>query len=181
MNSQLYAMNGETLAIGEQYDGYGNAETMDLSNSDYNCDVNKLQPNGKRYDSIRMCEILEHLTNDYDALQAVRIMLKDDGLLLVTVPYNGIAPYHVRLHNKWSITQLLAAAGFAVETYMPRKAPRLDRFIAGLRFVFGQCVNGLFFKLNAYLPIKPNGGYFYCRKAEPLDIYAINKTEFANG
>jgi hypothetical protein len=120
-----------------------------------------------------MGEVLEHLTNDASLLRHVKAKT-----ILVTVPYYGEAPYHVRLHNRWSIEQLLRATGWAVEEYIPRKAPRLDYPIALLRGVFGQWINRLFYLLNPYLPIKPNGGYFYCRPAEEVSYHEINRIEF---
>ena len=169
-----------TLAIGEKEFQYDAATTVDLEGANINCDVNKPIDwtfKGK-YCHVRVGEILEHLENDVALLRQVRDVMRADGTLLITVPFYGEAPYHLRLHNKWSIGQLLSVAGFRVVKYIPRKAQRLDRFIAGLRWVFGQRVNDFFFWLNPYLPIKPNGGYFLCNVTPPIDITEINRKEF---
>jgi SAM-dependent methyltransferase len=65
------------------------------------------------FDAVLLPEVLEHLIQDWVALQEARRVLKDSGLLIVTVPfYSDDAPYHVRVHSPRSIRRLLAATGF---------------------------------------------------------------------
>lgn len=191
MNTRIYASviheGDRVMAIGEKKGQFDTAFTVDIEGADLVADLNHDLLHEKvtqRFDVIRAGEILEHLVMDYQVLRSLHTILADDGRLLVTVPFDGIADYHVRLHNRWSIEQLLHAAGFRVETYIPRKAPRWDRFIAYLRgglALIGipkEKVNAWFFSLNPHLPIAPNGGYFVCRKAEAWDVSGHNREEF---
>ena len=161
------------MAIGEKKGQFDAAFTVDIEGADVVADLNRDLLHEKvteRFDVIRAGEILEHLVMDFQVLRSLHAILSDEGRLLVTVPFYGIADYHVRLHNAWSIERLLHAAGFRVETYIPRKAPRWDRFIAYVRGAFSlvgiskERVNAWFFAINPHLPIAPNGGYFVCRK-----------------
>jgi len=176
MNARIYtryAGGMRTMAIGERKSGAYRADVyVDLDDADVVCDLDGVLPKLEA-EHVRLGEVLEHLTNDAALLR--RIKAKS---LLVTVPYYGEAPYHVRMYNRWSVEQLLSATGWRVEEYIPRKAPRLDLLIACLRGVFGQWINGLFYLLNPYLPMKPNGGYFHCLPTEPVSFHEINRREF---
>ncbi|EIJ43141.1 methyltransferase family protein [Beggiatoa alba B18LD] len=62
-----------------------------------------------------MCEVVEHLIQDYQALAEINRILKADGTLILTVPYlNDSADFHVRVHTKHTIFALLQASGFSV-------------------------------------------------------------------
>jgi hypothetical protein len=104
--------------------------------------------------------------------------------MLVTVPFLGEADYHVRLHNRWSIEQLLKTAGFSVARYIPRKAQRFDRFIAYVRgalSVIGVrkvAVNAFFYRINDALPFRPNGGFFLCKKSAAYELSEVNRNRF---
>lgn len=180
-NRRMYSewRNGArpSLAVGEKKGAYDDSITVDLDGADFNESIETADiPIGLSH--VRMGEVLEHLVHDADALWNVRESLRDDGQLLVTVPFNGEAEYHVRLHNDWSIRQLLRSCGFCVVSYVPRKAQRIDRLIWLLRGMFGQWVNGMFFRINPYLPWRPNGGYYLCEKCVPEDIEQINRRVF---
>jgi hypothetical protein len=178
MNDRIYRQfgMGTVVAIGEQKNSAYFADTyVDLHNADIICNLEAELPDIYAH-HVRLGEVLEHLTNDAQLLRHLRGRTES---ILVTVPYYGEAPYHVRLHNRWSITQLLGYTGWKVVRYIPRKSPRLDRPIAYLRGVFGQRINNLFFALNSILPIKPNGGYFYCIPDNRVkDISVMNKAYF---
>lgn len=196
MNKVIYEkyLKYPALAIGEQnIDDNGNITFIDLKHSDWELDLNKLTSldwlknhfsNKNYFKHIRIGELLEHLEYDAELLKICRDFLDDAGTLLITVPYYGIAPYHLRLHNKWSITQLLNYAGFEIKEYIPRKAPKFDRLIFFIRNILSiigipkTLTNDIFIRLNKYLPIKPNGGYFICTKGNFLPLTEINKKEF---
>jgi SAM-dependent methyltransferase len=181
-NRKMYARwgKGKTLAIGEKRGQFDDSLTVDIEGADIVADLSYgLHLDEYGFDTIRAGEILEHLTNDADILRDIKNHMADDGVLIVTVPYSGEADYHVRLHNKWSIHQLLRASGFEVISYVPRKAQCISLIIWMLRGIFGQRVNDLFYAINPYLPWQPNGAYLLCQKAEALNLAEINKMEFA--
>lgn len=73
------------------------------------------------FDAALIGEVLEHLERDAEALRNVRCVLKDDGRLIVTVPfYNDWEGGHMRIHSPVSAMRLLALAGFAVDDYVER-------------------------------------------------------------
>jgi hypothetical protein len=177
MNRTIFGKfaHGKIAAIGEQKTSAYDADIyIDLSNADIICDLEKSLPD-IRADHVRLGEVLEHLTNDAPLLRHLHGRART---ILVTVPFQAPASYHVRLHSDWSIRKLLSVTGWQVREYIPRKAPRLDRLIWMLR-IMGQWVNPLFVRLNPWLPIKPNGGYYFCVPCEAESIYRINEEQFA--
>lgn len=180
MNNRIYesCSTGWTVAIGEQRtSAYRADQYVDLADADIICDLETQLPD-IRADHVRLGEVLEHLTNDAALLRHLR---ERTGSILVTVPFNAPAQYHVRIHTDWSIRKLLSATGWKVTEYKPRRAPRLDRFIWIMRGIFGQKVNNLFFSLNRWLPIRPNGGYYLCVPCAPESIVEVNRKEFSDG
>ena len=76
------------------------------------------------FDGVVMAEVLEHLFEDFAALDEVRRILKDDGVLVLTVPYisnrQDEAPFHVRVYTPRTIERLLANSGFRIEDHFWR-------------------------------------------------------------
>lgn len=67
----------------------------------------------KEFDIIILGEILEHLSKDYQALEEAKRVLKDDGKLVVTVPfYDSNDNYHIRMYDKKTIVHTLNISGF---------------------------------------------------------------------
>jgi SAM-dependent methyltransferase len=67
------------------------------------------------FDAVVMAEVIEHLPDDFAALKRIRQIVKDDGALVVTVPYfHDAEPTHVRIHSPASIERLLRAAGWSI-------------------------------------------------------------------
>ena len=87
------------------------------------------------FDAVLMAEVLEHIWNDFNALREARRVLKDDGKLIVTVPFYSDAPaYHVRLHSPASIQRLIRANGFEIVEYIERGGVvTFPRLVHGLR------------------------------------------------
>lgn len=68
-------------------------------------------------------EVLEHLQEDAKALLNVRRVLRDDGRLIVSLPFfNDWEEGHMRVHSPASGTRLLAMAGFRVVDFIERPA-----------------------------------------------------------
>jgi 2-polyprenyl-3-methyl-5-hydroxy-6-metoxy-1,4-benzoquinol methylase len=50
------------------------------------CDVEKTLPSYEKFDVIVISEVLEHLSDDEEALRKMRNLLADEGMLIITVP-----------------------------------------------------------------------------------------------
>jgi len=73
------------------------------------------------YDLIVVCDVLEHLPRDYEALTHIRGALGPAGRLLLSVPFRLDAePTHVRAYSDATLRRLLALAGFEVAWAKPR-------------------------------------------------------------
>lgn len=79
-------------------------------------------PFGKLFDLVGMFDILEHITEDQEALRLVHNTLRPGGKLLLTVPahqslwsYFDEAAHHCRRYSTHEIRQKLLEAGFQVE------------------------------------------------------------------
>jgi SAM-dependent methyltransferase len=85
-------------------------------------DANAPLPFGPRsFDAVVMAEVVEHLPQDYDALRRIRDIVRDDGCLVLTVPYyHDAEPTHVRIHSPASIERLLRAAGWQIDSYIEK-------------------------------------------------------------
>ena len=71
------------------------------------------------FDAVTIAEVLDHLFEDYIALKEIRRVLKDDGVLIVTVPfYSNGAEYHVRIHSDKTVKRLLKYCGFEIENFI---------------------------------------------------------------
>ena len=170
-------------------------------------DANSPLPFAPRaFDAAVMAEVLEHLPQDYLALQRVREVVKDDGALILTVPYyNDTTPTHVRVHSPESIKRLLQAAGWKITAYL-EKGGGLCRLagwfpllmvihavnLAALRLrgrTFYQALNRGIAVFDFWLGSRPRslhrwfnlyGAIIRCEKARPVDWKALNAAEFEN-
>ena len=86
------------------------------------CDVqNSLPFQESFFDVVIMAEVIEHLCLDYQALLNIKKVLKDTGLLLLTVPFfHDYQETHVRIHSRVSVTRLLEGAGFKIQNIIER-------------------------------------------------------------
>jgi SAM-dependent methyltransferase len=74
-----------------------------------------------KYDLIIMCDVLEHLPEDYAALVHAKSALKDGGHVLLSVPYaHDLEPTHVRSYTHVTLTRLLSVAGYEVVWHRAR-------------------------------------------------------------
>lgn len=170
-------------------------------------DANKPLPfAASSFDVVVMAEVLEHLPEDYAALQQVRDVVKDDGALILTVPYyHDLEPTHVRIHSPLSIERLLAAAGWGIVDYV-EKGGGLCRLVdwfpvrigvhAGnvvafnvARRTFYQPVYRQIAAFDFWLGKRRNsfhrwsrlyGAFIKCKKARPANCRAMNILAFEN-
>ncbi len=151
------------------------------------------------FDVVLIGEVLEHLERDIQALRNVRRVLKDDGRLVVTVPfYNDWEGGHMRIHSPVSAERLLALGGFAIQDYVERPVlfkPNLfnpvqhgvslasylvrgrttyaasNRLIGSLSLRLGHALRlGRLRRLG-----RGYGGYYLCLKGATLDHIKINR------
>lgn len=78
------------------------------------------------FDMVALLDVLEHIADDRQALQAIIGLLKPGGKLLVTVPGNpwmwsahDVAHHHHRRYRKSQLRRLAEDAGFAVQLLSP--------------------------------------------------------------
>ena len=132
-------------------------------------------------------------------------MLKDDGRLIVTVPFfNDWETGHMRIHSPLSIERLIAMGGFKTADYIERPAlVRPDAFNAlqhGASLVAyrlrgrtsyatsNRIIGALSWRLGhvrALGPIrrmgKGYGAYLLCTKGPQLDQAALNRELYTDG
>jgi SAM-dependent methyltransferase len=84
----------------------------------------------KSIDAVVISDVLEHVFDDRRALTNCRTVLKDDGCLILNVPYgDDIGDHHVRVYTRATVYRLLLASGFhAVEEVERGPLAHLDRY-----------------------------------------------------
>lgn len=94
-----------------------------------------------KFDLIALLDVLEHISDDRPALNAIASVLKPRGKLLVTVPANpwmwsahDVAHHHYRRYRRSQLRRLAEDAGFTVELLSPFNT-LLFPAVAGARFV----------------------------------------------
>lgn len=160
------------------------------------------------FDAVVLAEVIEHLIDDVVALWEIRRVLKDEGILALTVPfYHDDAEYHVRIHSPLSIRRLLAACGFQICEYVERgggfvgllHSRWLFRMMlhlsslltfAALRRTLYEPVNRKLAFIDEYLGRKDYsfwhrwshhyGAMLKCRKGAVISFQAINRAAFAH-
>ncbi|MBM4284583.1 MAG: class I SAM-dependent methyltransferase [Deltaproteobacteria bacterium] len=156
------------------------------------------------FDVVIMGEVIEHLKYDANALQNIRHILKEDGVLIVTVPFYHDKPeYHLRVHSRKSCSRLLNSCGFDVINIVERpgflKIPYwvnwLHHFLGWVylklsRKSLHQVLLPLWAQIEYYLGkkniffrkwSKSFGGYYACKKANGnlYDHISLNKNQFS--
>jgi SAM-dependent methyltransferase len=155
----------------------------------------------KYFDVVVIGEVLEHLVHDYNALQNIRRVLKDNGLLILSIPFlNDYEPTHIRLFNRKIAEKLLKVSGFIVDKIFerpnlflyPSLINLLHHGVNALFFIFFKrglykVTLPLFWRLEVYLAKKSNpfrryfknyGAIFKCRKGERFDYIDFNRQRF---
>jgi 2-polyprenyl-3-methyl-5-hydroxy-6-metoxy-1,4-benzoquinol methylase len=78
--------------------------------------VDMFEPNDRRFDSIAFSEVLEHLEQPAEALDAIVKLMAPGGRLFLNAPVNSPAPDHISLfRSPEEIIALVEAAGLVVE------------------------------------------------------------------
>jgi len=123
------------------------------------------------FDAVVMAEVIEHLPNDCQALREIHKILKDDGALVLTVPYfHDAEPTHVRIHSPASIERLLRASGWRITGYI-EKGGGLCRLIEWVPFraIIHMC-NGLLWLMRGKTGYQP-----LYRKVAAIDFWLERK------
>jgi SAM-dependent methyltransferase len=158
------------------------------------------------FDAAVVAEVLEHLPQDFRALSQIRALVKDEGTLVVTVPfYHDAESTHVRIHSPASIERLLRAAGWEITGYI-EKGGGVCRFVDWLplrlllhlanavswmvrRRTFYQSVYRWVASIDFWLGGRRNsihryselyGAFIRCRKVSPTDWSEMNRLAFEN-
>ena len=143
------------------------------------------------FDAVVMAEVLEHLIKDWIALREAYRVLKNDGRLIVTVPfYSDTPPYHVRIYSSRTIIRLLRASGFSPDqivhrggwTRFPRLVHATRKLLAPLKLdrIWYQVVVGMDHRWGKHPWPKrwARGAYILARKSKALDWRRINVEVF---
>ncbi len=116
-----------------------------------------------QYDMVTAFQILEHLENPFLALKKLHASLKDNGILVISVPntlgpirhfpfaLTEIPPHHVNRFNAPSLKVFLANGGFEIEeiSYEPLSRIFWDSYApAIIENTFPKKLRGLFAKLK---------------------------------
>jgi SAM-dependent methyltransferase len=160
----------------------------------------------RSFDAVVMAEVVEHLPQDYDALRRIWDIVRDDGCLVLTVPYyHDAEPTHIRIHSPASIERLLRAAGWQIDSYI-EKGGGLCRLagwfpirmaLHGANYVafkvrrktFYQAVNHRIARFDFWLGRTRNslhrwsklyGAFIKCKKAKPANYRDMNILAFEN-
>lgn len=80
------------------YDGVGNNQgiqkiTRDYSKLDIISDIYKIPVESSSYDVILCTEVLEHITDPINVFKEFNRILKKDGMLIITAPFNSLVHY----------------------------------------------------------------------------------------
>lgn len=154
------------------------------------------------FDVIILSEVLEHLIKDYDAIQNLKRVLRDDGLIIFSIPFlHDMEETHVRLYTPKIIERFFKVCGLEILEFIER--PTFGFYISLINFTnhFFSIITYTFLKQTIYkisLPIlwklsyilgkkrfflrrfsKRWGGYYSCKKSEStLNYLAFNKEIF---
>jgi SAM-dependent methyltransferase len=130
----------------------------------FHLDLRKSAEHGKKYDTIGLFDVLEHIHDDEDALRGVGSLLNPGGTLIITVPQHpflwGVEDeygQHFRRYAKRELIEKVCAAGFEmthvtsfVSFLFPLMAasrllpPSLDRRDPEKMFTVAPALNALF-------------------------------------
>lgn len=113
---------------------YGDVFAMELDDEAKNiancrniCNVKKGSlpdniPFDEGFDLICMLDVLEHIDNDYAALQSIEKKLNENGMLIITVPAykflwsaHDMVCHHKRRYSKKELTDIVNKVGLSIE------------------------------------------------------------------
>lgn len=121
MNYEVLSQFGETFCsdLSEAAVTYSRARGVPLL---IRSSAERLAFTAERFDVVTALDVLEHLDDDVAALQELKRVMKEGGLLVITVPAYGFlwsehdeALHHRRRYAAYELRNKLARAGFEVE------------------------------------------------------------------
>jgi len=106
-----------------QYDGKGDGSALqmgnwDQSDLDYLCDIVDIPVKDGQFDSVMCTEVLEHVPDPVRAIEELARIIKPNGYLLLTAPFNSLthfSPYHFSSgFNRYFYEHHLKRLGFKI-------------------------------------------------------------------
>lgn len=114
------------------------------------CQVGTWKQISERYDLIIMCDVLEHLPEDFAALRYAKMAMKETGYLFLSIPYcHDLEVTHVRSYSESTLKRLLVTAGYDIIW-------KVDR--PGLLEAFPRLINLFNYGLAMLMPTPQAGG-----------------------
>lgn len=87
-------------------------------------DLSMFKPDS--FDLVALLDVLEHIEGDFEALTAIRPLLKPGGALIITVPANpwmwsahDVSHHHYRRYRRREIAALATSAGYRIQLLSP--------------------------------------------------------------
>lgn len=165
VHSLSLSENSKILIVGAQggrdyfwLRGFGfQPDLLDLGHHDFArttavgdaCSAETWQSLPGGYDLVVMCDVLEHLPEDYKALKFARNSLSSSGRIFLSVPFqHDPEPTHVRSYTRTTLVRLLSAAGLRVEWF--RRRP-------GIVEAYPRIVNAINYGMAAAMPTSALG------------------------
>ena len=111
-----------------EYDGKGDGkglhtEERDYSNLDFVSDITDMPIENNFFDSVMCVEVIEHVPDPIQALKEIHRVLKPNGNLILTAPFNSLthyAPFHFSTgFNKYYYEENLKKIGFEIIEIIP--------------------------------------------------------------
>jgi SAM-dependent methyltransferase len=87
---------------------------------DFLASIYNIPKRDKLYDVVLMLQVLEHLEFPVDGLREVNRILKDDGMLFLSVPQaagDHFEPHHYFNYTQYGLNSVLGQTGFNIETH----------------------------------------------------------------
>lgn len=119
-NFEMLSEFGEIYAVEVYEDAIKNARTKNIAKEIVMAELpEETLFNDKKFDLIVFLDALEHMEKDVESLQAVKDLLDDNGVLLITVPafqflWSGhdIACHHKRRYSRNTLKNTIQSAGY---------------------------------------------------------------------
>jgi SAM-dependent methyltransferase len=148
-NSLAYAVERGWEGIGIDFDADAIAagkKRFGLTNLEVNDVVTYARIHAdKKFDLITFFDVLEHVDNHNEFIEAISSLLVDGGYIAMSMPYRkhaewlmplDVPPRHLTRWDRTSLKKFLEARGFAV-VYMTRRTDGIWNIIMRLRFKYG--------------------------------------------
>jgi SAM-dependent methyltransferase len=101
---------------------------------------------GEKFDLITFFDVLEHVDNHNEFIDAVRSLLAPEGYVAMSMPYRkhaqwlmplDVPPRHLTRWDRTALKQFLEARGFTI-VYMARRSEGIWNIVIRLRFMYGK-------------------------------------------